>query len=197
FFLGFLNGKERVRVGRLFFTNSLNLLTYPTFSNARSVFPDRFIYVLKKIKINTMKKIVKILPIICLTLFLFSCNNDDDASLDCACIEIFQPVCGDDGNQYSNFCFAECEGVNFTEGACEITTEAVVRDLGNPALDGCGWVLEFAVDGEFKNHRADELAEEYQVADLEIQLTYKPTLASSVCGLIEMVPVVEVIQIAQ
>lgn len=142
-----------------------------------------------------MKNLVKILSFICLAFSIVSCDNDDDMVTDCACYEIFAPVCGDDGVQYSNDCHAECAGVTYTDGPCEITVDAVVRDLGDPALDGCGWVIEFDVDGVAQNHRPDELSMDYQIADLEIQLTYKPTLETSVCGLADMIPVIEIIQI--
>jgi len=144
-----------------------------------------------------MKNLIKIISIFCLSILLFSCDNDDDVTMDCACFEIFQPVCGDDGIEYTNSCYAECAGMNFTEGACEVTTNAVVRDLGDPALDGCGWVIEFEVEGELENHRPDTLAEEHQLANLQIELTYKPTLQNSQCGLIETIPVIEVIEVLE
>ncbi|RPH55802.1 hypothetical protein EHM82_04605 [bacterium] len=38
---------------------------------------------------------------------------------DCICILIFEPVCGCDGQTYSNSCFASCEVLFWTEGACD------------------------------------------------------------------------------
>ena len=38
---------------------------------------------------------------------------------DCICILIFEPVCGCDGQTYSNSCFASCEVLVWTEGACD------------------------------------------------------------------------------
>jgi hypothetical protein len=47
--------------------------------------------------------------------------TEDDGSCitdECICPEIWAPVCGSDGVNYSNACEAECAGVSYTEGEC-------------------------------------------------------------------------------
>ncbi len=46
----------------------------------------------------------------------YSQSNDES----CVCIEIYSPVCGADGETYSNSCHAGCKNVEIvSEGACE------------------------------------------------------------------------------
>uniref|UniRef100_A0A7R9W559 Kazal-like domain-containing protein n=1 Tax=Pseudictyota dubia TaxID=2749911 RepID=A0A7R9W559_9STRA len=52
----------------------------------------------------------------------------------CSCPMVYEPVCGDDGSEYKNSCFAQCEGVKYKPGMC-------CRDLGQHDCDlRCEWV---------------------------------------------------------
>lgn len=131
------------------------------------------------------------------SLFLFSqCQSEDDPG-DCICIEIFNPVCGDDGVLYSNDCHAECAGVNYTPGYCPEQRDGMVLFLGDPALDGCGWVIQLIIDGNDIEYRPDTLADNFKVDMLPVNIQYKQILDVSVCGLEGSIPIIEVIEIKE
>ncbi len=39
----------------------------------------------------------------------------------CVCVQMWMPVCGKDKKTYSNACFADCAGVDYSMGSCEQT----------------------------------------------------------------------------
>jgi len=74
-----------------------------------------------------MKRLLVRLMILGLFLsFGLSCNKEEVAGClenpkaDCACILIYEPVCGCNGITYGNACSAQCAGITeFTSGECQ------------------------------------------------------------------------------
>jgi hypothetical protein len=145
-----------------------------------------------------MKELFFAISLSFLAITFFQCKCDEDTTpADCVCIEIYSPVCGDDGVVYENYCFAECAGVGYTEGFCPETKDGVVRDLGDPALDGCGWVIEFVFSDTVVNYRPDTLAETFKVDGLKVNVEFIRTLEQSACGLIETIPIMQVLSMTE
>ncbi len=61
-----------------------------------------------------------------------------------------------------------------------IWEDAVIRDFGDPALDGCGWV----VDVSSIIYKPQNLLPEYRIDSLEVRIKYK-VLDSVNCGLVK------------
>ena len=64
-----------------------------------------------------MKKSL-IIPILYLVI-ISSCTKEEEP-INEACTEIYMPVCGPDGTQYDNECFARLEGITVYNG-CGLT----------------------------------------------------------------------------
>jgi len=74
-----------------------------------------------------MKKIIVLSLFSGMAFFYSSCESDKDLDLcqaepqtDCACYQIYKPVCGCDNQTYGNDCEAECSGIyDYTSGPCQ------------------------------------------------------------------------------
>lgn len=76
-----------------------------------------------------MKNVMTLLmAFLCLTVTVqVEAQNNDD----CACFTLYDPVCGDNGVTYSNYCFAACEGVeDYSMGECAELTPVNTMMVG-------------------------------------------------------------------
>ena len=110
-----------------------------------------------------------------LTLSLAGCGRLSD----CVCTEIYDPVCGFDGQSYSNPCHADCAGVSWSRGVCTEEAFGRVLDLGSPALDGCGWMIEISEE----LLKPIELDPHFQTPGRAVELTFRRQTTFYLCGL--------------
>ena len=68
----------------------------------------------------------------------------------------------------------ETEEVSCEEDCFE---NAIIRDFGNPVVDGCGWV----VDISSIIYKPENLPSEFEIDELEVKIKYD-TLSSKACG---------------
>ena len=145
-----------------------------------------------------MKQVLLIASVIILSQCTNKLNtNTPTGSEDCICIQIFQPVCGEDGVEYGNSCLAECAEVSYIEGTCPIMTKGKVVDLGDPAIDGCGWVISIDIDGIAVNFRPDNLPTAFQKDGLIVSISYRETMDLSPCGRGSQITIIELISIEE
>jgi hypothetical protein len=131
---------------------------------------------------------------------LTSCCKDKDNPdpADCICYEIYAPVCGEDGIVYANDCYAECAGVSYTDGFCPETRDGKIIDAGPIPADGCGWLIEVAIQDTIIHYSPLDLQQDFQVNGLEVLMTYKRLLSQKTCGLLPSnYPEIEIISIEE
>ena len=66
------------------------------------------------------------------------------------------------------------------DSPCNTCENAVIRNFGDPALDGCGWV----VDVSSVVYKPQNLLPEYKIDSMEVRIKYK-VLDSVNCGLVK------------
>ncbi len=78
--------------------------------------------------------------------------------------------------------FSACKGKkdSVSNSMCDSCEDAIIRFYGEPALDGCGWV----VDVSSEIYMPTNLLPEYQQKDLPVKIKYK-VLERVNCGLVK------------
>ncbi|WP_461303210.1 hypothetical protein [Aureisphaera sp.] len=78
--------------------------------------------------------------------------------------------------------FTACKGKQgaVPESACNSCEDAIIRNYGDPALDGCGWV----VDVNSTIYMPQNLAPEFYEDSLKVRIKYK-VLDRVNCGLVK------------
>lgn len=76
---------------------------------------------------------------------------------------------------FSNFFYA-CDNNNEDEIIHYV--DAIVKNLGDMTIDGCGWVIEISDS----NYRPLNLTEKFKADNLKIKLTYDKMASVSPCG---------------
>ena len=88
-------------------------------------------------------------------------------------------------------CLVSCKNNN--ENPIGNTKFEVIVDLGNPALDGCGWVIQ--IDGE--NNRATEIDSNFLEDSLLVRIHYNKLQSVSTCGLGSHISEIEINNISR
>jgi len=95
-----------------------------------------------------------------LLLGLTGCNT----SIDCVCPDIYNPVCGANGENYSSPCPADCEDMPYTFGECPVVGIGTVKFSGDTL---CGFIVQ-VLDRKYKPQQlADEFKEHGKVVTIK------------------------------
>ena len=85
---------------------------------------------------------------------------------ECLCVDIYEPVCGENGQTYQNSCAAACDDVRYVEGECPVNGVGKVKYSGDSL---CGFLI--SIYGE--NYKPDTLAPVFREDGLWLNLRYR------------------------
>lgn len=99
-----------------------------------------------------------------ITIFIFflsltGCNT----AFDCVCPDLYDPVCGANGKNYSNPCEADCDDMPYTKGECPITAIATVKFSGDTL---CGFIIKILSEEYMPQLLTDEFKEDGKIVSV-------------------------------
>lgn len=87
-------------------------------------------------------------------------------SVDCVCPDLYNPVCGANGKNYSSPCPAECDNMPYTFGECPVTGIGTIKFSGDSL---CGFIIQ-VLDQKYKPQQLDD---EYKEHGKTVTIKYR------------------------
>jgi len=88
------------------------------------------------------------------------------SAIDCVCPDLYNPVCGANGENYANPCSAECEKMPYTYGECPVTAIGTGKFTGDTL---CGFIIQ-VLDQKYKSQL---LADEFKKNGIIVTVRYR------------------------
>jgi len=130
---------------------------------------------------------VNIYVLMIFILLLSNCRINKD----CICPEFYAPVCSENGIEYSNYCFADCDKVKYSEGACPKRRNAMII-VGENNTEPCH--VKILIDGTYYLP-SQPLSATFLQDSLWVSLKYRQLLDIYECSFNLYLEKVEVLEI--
>jgi len=87
-------------------------------------------------------------------------------AVDCVCPDIYNPVCGANGENYDSPCLADCEDISYTFGECPVTAIGTVKFTGDTL---CGFVIQVL----YQKYKPQQLDSEFKENGKTVTIKYR------------------------